>query len=61
MSSIPEHLLASLPSKLTFMSDQTIAEREINPSYERIQKVQFKREIENAIQKVSEIGKEKQQ
>ena len=43
------------------MSDQTIAEREINPSYERIQKVQFKREIENAIQKVSEIGKEKQQ
>eukprot|EP00347_Sterkiella_histriomuscorum_P015566 403356544 len=55
MSSIPSHLLNVLPSKLTFMADQTLAERETNPAYERMQRVQFKREIENSIQKVSEI------
>ena len=54
MGSIPAHLLKNLPSKLNFMADQTLAEREVNPAYERMQRVQFKREIENAIQKVSE-------
>lgn len=55
MNSIPPHLMKILPSKLTFMADQTLAERETNPAYERMQRVQFKREIENSIQKVSEI------
>ncbi|CDW91833.1 UNKNOWN [Stylonychia lemnae] len=58
MSSIPSHLLKELPSKLSFMADQTLAERESNPAYERMQRVQFKREIENSIQKVSEISKD---
>jgi hypothetical protein len=37
------------------MADKTLAERETNPSHERLQKVNFKREVENVIQKVANI------
>lgn len=49
LNSIPKHLHQAFPSKLAFMVDQTLAERETNPSHERMQKIQFKREIENSI------------
>lgn len=55
LSTIPPHLHHLFPSKLSFMADKTLAERETNPSYERLQKVKYKREIENSIQKVAEI------
>ena len=35
-SSIPEHLHNAFPSKLAFMMDSTLAERETNPSHERM-------------------------
>ena len=44
------------PSHLEINFDTTPVEREINPSHERIKRVQFKREIENSIQKVAEIN-----
>ena len=43
------------PSHLEINFDTTPVEREINPSHERIKRVQFKREIENSIQQVAEI------
>lgn len=44
------------PSNLEINFDTTPVEREINPSHERIKRVQFKREIENSIQQVAEIS-----
>lgn len=44
------------PSHLEINFDTTPVEREINPSHERIKRVQFKREIENSIQQVAEIS-----
>jgi hypothetical protein len=48
-SSIPAHLHSAFPSHLEFNVDPTPVEREVNPSYERIKRVQFKREVENSI------------
>jgi hypothetical protein len=59
-NSIPAHLHSVLPSNLEFNPDPTPVEREVNPSHERIKRVQFKREIENSIQKVAEIGEKAQ-
>ena len=48
-SSIPAHLHSAFPSHLEFNVDPTPVEKEVNPSYERIKRVQFKREVENSI------------
>ncbi|TNV77590.1 hypothetical protein FGO68_gene10207 [Halteria grandinella] len=53
-SSIPAHLHHLLPSHLEFNVDPTPVEQESNPSHERIKRVQFKREIENSLQKVAD-------
>lgn len=55
-NTIPQHLHSAFPSHLEFAVDQTPVQVESNPSYDRIKKVQFKREIENSIQKVAQIG-----
>ena len=54
-SSIPAHLHAYFPSHLEFNVDPTPVEREVNPSHDRSKRVQFKREIEDSIQKVADI------
>ena len=55
-SSIPAHLHAYFPSQLEFNVDPTPVEREVNPSHDRSKRVQFKREIEDSIQKVADIS-----
>jgi hypothetical protein len=55
-NTIPSHLYSVFPSHLEINFDTTPVEREINPSHERIKRVQFKREIENSIQQVAEIS-----
>jgi hypothetical protein len=37
------------PSKLALMQDKSIAERDSNPSFERMQKIKDKRVLENSI------------
>jgi len=49
-NTIPPHLYSAFPSHLEIVTDTVPVEREINPSHERIKRVQFKREIENSIQ-----------
>jgi hypothetical protein len=56
LSSIPAHLQHMFPSKLAVMLDKTLAEREVNPGHERMQKVQFKREVEDVIQEIANIS-----
>lgn len=56
LSSIPAHLQGMFPSKLAVMEDKTLADREGNPSHERMQKVQYKREVENVIQDIANIS-----
>lgn len=46
---------ASLPPQLAISDDRTLAEQVVNPSYERQKKIEQKRAIENAIQKVANI------
>ena len=41
---------------MEFNVDPTPVDREVNPSHDRIKRVQFKREIENSIQQVAEIA-----
>jgi hypothetical protein len=44
-----------LPPQLAISDDRTLAEQVVNPSYERQKKIEQKRAIENAIQKVANI------
>ena len=48
-NTIPTHLYSCLPSNLEFNVDPTPVEREVNPSHERIKRVQFKRDLENSL------------
>ena len=43
------------------MAEKSVAESSTNPSYERMQKIQYKREVENSIQQVSESTQKNQE